>query len=253
MRNHDSVTSAVVDVAVAALTAPAGDALLMGAVLEATRIALDADTAGFYEHEAGGFSQPLYLAPEDAWGRIPFGRAPTQAVASAHPGIRHLLENRPTGPYALTDVVSALAWWNSEMGTAMRPDWGRNYQFAIPVPRASRSQTRFVWVLGRGLHDFTPADRKVAAALLPILATVANRNAVLAAQLRSVDGDMGGLTQRELVVLDLVARGLTAAAVSHVLGVSPRTAQKHLEHIYRKLSVTNRTEAISAAHAHGML
>jgi DNA-binding NarL/FixJ family response regulator len=48
-------------------------------------------------------------------------------------------------------------------------------------------------------------------------------------------------------VLHLVAAGLTDAAIGHRLGCSPRTVDKHLEHIYRRLGVSCRTAATAAA------
>lgn len=253
MVTENRVAGAVSEVAVAALSAPGGDGPLMADVLESVRDTVGTDTAGFYEHQADGFSLPLYLSPADVWHRIPFGRAPTGLVASAHPGIRHLLEHRPTTPYALTDLVSERAWWDSELGTMMRPDWGRNYQFAIPVPTTRRAPTCWVWVLGRASHDFTPADRETALALQPILTVIARQHAVRAQRPRVGERETGGLTRREIVVLDLLAEGLTAPKAGYVLGISPRTAQKHTERIYRKLAVTNRDRAIRVARAQGIL
>lgn len=253
MGTDNRAASAVADVAVAALSAPDGDASLMTSVLESFRMAMGADTAGFYEHAVGGFSLPLYLTPNDVWARIPYGRAPTALVVSGHPGIRHLLDRRPTKPFSLTDVVSERAWWNSELGTSMRPDWGRNYQFAVPVPMTSRARTCWVWVLGRESRNFTAVDRDTAAALLPVLTVVARQHALLALRPRAGDTDTGGLTRRELVVLDLLAEGLSADKAGHLLGISNRTAQKHIERIDRKLAANNRDQALHAARAHGII
>lgn len=51
------------------------------------------------------------------------------------------------------------------------------------------------------------------------------------------------LTTRQRQVLSLVAEGLTDTAVGHQLGCSPRTVDKHLEHIYRRLGVPSRSSA----------
>jgi DNA-binding NarL/FixJ family response regulator len=56
-------------------------------------------------------------------------------------------------------------------------------------------------------------------------------------------GPLGRLTPRERDVLALVARGLTDAAIAGRLGIAEATVHKHLEHVYRKLSVTNRVSA----------
>lgn len=53
-----------------------------------------------------------------------------------------------------------------------------------------------------------------------------------------------GLSPREAEVLALVAEGRTNAEVARLLFASPRTIGKHLEHIYRKLGVENRSAAV---------
>src|SRR5574337_327476 len=52
-----------------------------------------------------------------------------------------------------------------------------------------------------------------------------------------------GLTHREGEVLAWVTDGKTNAEIGVILGTSPRTVQKHLEHIYRKLGVETRMAA----------
>jgi len=52
-----------------------------------------------------------------------------------------------------------------------------------------------------------------------------------------------GLSRRELDVLSWVAEGKTNAEIGFLLGLSPRTVQKHLEHIFQKLGVETRTAA----------
>lgn len=55
------------------------------------------------------------------------------------------------------------------------------------------------------------------------------------------------LTAREAEVMIWVARGKTNRDVAEILGMSPRTVNKHLEHIYEKLGVETRTAAVAAA------
>jgi len=52
-----------------------------------------------------------------------------------------------------------------------------------------------------------------------------------------------GLTRRQAEVLDWVAKGKTSAEIGMILGRSGRTVSKHLERIFRKLGVENRTAA----------
>lgn len=55
------------------------------------------------------------------------------------------------------------------------------------------------------------------------------------------------LTRREAEVLHWVALGKTNAEVGSVLEMSPRTVNKHLEHIFQKLNVETRTAATTVA------
>jgi DNA-binding NarL/FixJ family response regulator len=55
------------------------------------------------------------------------------------------------------------------------------------------------------------------------------------------------LTDRELDVLRLTARGFTNKAIGVQLGISDRTVQGHLAHIFAKLRAASRTEAVMRA------
>ena len=58
-----------------------------------------------------------------------------------------------------------------------------------------------------------------------------------------------GLTSREGEVLSWLAKGKTNRDIAQILGLSPRTVDKHLEQIYAKLGVENRTAAAAIATA----
>ncbi len=58
-----------------------------------------------------------------------------------------------------------------------------------------------------------------------------------------------GLTRREAEILLWLAQGKASAAIAAITGSAVRTVEKHLEHIYRKLGVENRTAAAAIAHA----
>jgi predicted ATPase/DNA-binding CsgD family transcriptional regulator len=61
------------------------------------------------------------------------------------------------------------------------------------------------------------------------------------------------LTPREVEVLGLVAEGLTNPQVAKELFLSPRTVQRHLNSVYRKLGVSSRTAATHLALEHDLL
>jgi DNA-binding NarL/FixJ family response regulator len=54
----------------------------------------------------------------------------------------------------------------------------------------------------------------------------------------------GGLTDREIEFLRLMTRGLSNKAIASELSLSVRTVQGHLRHIFKKLGVGSRTEAV---------
>ena len=62
-----------------------------------------------------------------------------------------------------------------------------------------------------------------------------------------------GLTARELEILEAVARGLSNRAVAKELFLSDQTVKFHLHKIFRKLRVTNRTEATRMAYDMGLV
>lgn len=56
-----------------------------------------------------------------------------------------------------------------------------------------------------------------------------------------------GLTRREAEVLLWVSYGKTNKTISEILGISPRTVNKHLEQVFRKLGVETRAAATAVA------
>ena len=59
--------------------------------------------------------------------------------------------------------------------------------------------------------------------------------------------ESSGLTRREAEVLSWVAKGKTNAEIGLILKISVATVKVHLEHIYHKLGVENRTAAVTLA------
>jgi len=56
-----------------------------------------------------------------------------------------------------------------------------------------------------------------------------------------------GISERELEVLELVAKGLSNKQISEKLFVSINTTKTHLSHLYEKLEVKRRTQAVEKA------
>lgn len=62
-----------------------------------------------------------------------------------------------------------------------------------------------------------------------------------------------GLSQREVEVLGLVARGLQTKQIGRVLGISVKTADRHVQNAYAKIGVSSRAAATLYAMKHGLV
>jgi len=61
-----------------------------------------------------------------------------------------------------------------------------------------------------------------------------------------------GLTERELSILQALARGLSNDAIAKELWITRQTVKFHVRNIYRKIDVSNRTEAARYAYQHAL-
>ena len=61
------------------------------------------------------------------------------------------------------------------------------------------------------------------------------------------------MTTREIEVLQLIAAGLTAKEAARKLGISPKTADNHIQSLYSKIGVTTRAGAALYALEHGLV
>ena len=61
------------------------------------------------------------------------------------------------------------------------------------------------------------------------------------------------VTARQVVVLNLVAQGMTSRAIGYRLHISARTVERHLENIYRRLGVSDRVSAVRLAAFAGII
>lgn len=112
------------------------------------------------------------------------------------------------------------------------------------------------------LKDTTPEDlvQAIQVALSGsgnVLSPRAVRNLFEGSKSESASRDEGrvpdaGLTRREADVLDLLAGGASNREISRALFLSEKTVKAHLAAVFRKLGVTNRTQAAMAAVAMGL-
>jgi DNA-binding NarL/FixJ family response regulator len=74
-----------------------------------------------------------------------------------------------------------------------------------------------------------------------------------AAEPPATDDRVLDLTRRELEILQLMAEGLSNAELARRFWVTEQTVKFHLSNVYRKLDVSNRTEASRWAHVRGLV
>ena len=72
-------------------------------------------------------------------------------------------------------------------------------------------------------------------------------------QEKATDQTAPSLTKREMEVLKAVAKGLTYIEIADLLSMSPNTVTSHIKHIYRKLEVRSRSEAVFEAVQLGLI
>jgi DNA-binding NarL/FixJ family response regulator len=67
------------------------------------------------------------------------------------------------------------------------------------------------------------------------------------------DGRLGGLTEREVEVLTLVARGMSNSEIADELVISPATAKTHVAHLLAKLDARDRVQLVILGFQSGLV
>ena len=104
-------------------------------------------------------------------------------------------------------------------------------------------------------HQLRSEHRSYLARLLSAFPSVGRHESVLSFQANAVPvcGLVEPLSDRETVVLRLLAEGLTSPQIAAKLFVSTNTVRTHINNIYGKLDVHNRTQAILKSNELGLL
>jgi DNA-binding CsgD family transcriptional regulator len=157
--------------------------------------------------------------------------------AAAHPLIAHHVRTGDPGPLRLSDFASTrrlrrLGVWDE----FYRP---LGVDRALCVALASAGSTAVGIAFHRRGRDFDEGERRLVARVRPAL-SAAVRDA------RCATIATGGLTGREEQILRMVGAGAANGEIALALEISPRTVEKHLEHVYRKLGVAGRYAAIAS-------
>ena len=176
-----------------------------------------------------------------------------------------LIDHHPLIRWFAT-TANPLPWTSGRVPTAMIPKGhraeihgvlrriGAEQQLSISYRLSGVMHRAFV--LGRDGRDFDDEDLVVAGYVQRALRA-------LDYQINLLDGLKSsdriskaidvGLTGREIAVLELVGAGLSTRVIGRRLDCAPRTVEKHLERIYRKLGVADRLNAVRVARLAGII
>lgn len=112
-------------------------------------------------------------------------------------------------------------------------------------------------------HELLATLRAVASGHYPINDAVLSKPSVaskvldqfrqLATQSNDVQSFFSPLTNRELEILDCIARGNSNKEIARLLNISDQTVKNHITSILRKLAVNDRTQAVIYALKHGWI
>jgi DNA-binding CsgD family transcriptional regulator/tetratricopeptide (TPR) repeat protein len=128
--------------------------------------------------------------------------------------------------------------------TGHRPElaWSsRDYAAALMQRRGPDDQRKAVPVLAESVSIATELG------MAPLVASALALQAQLVPGPETGPDYPGGLTQREVEVLTLLAQGRTNREIATNLVLSERTVQRHISNIYTKINARNRAEATTFA------
>ncbi|MEU8234881.1 helix-turn-helix domain-containing protein [Actinoplanes sp. NPDC048967] len=193
-------------------------------------------------------------SPVLAWTRSPRLVKATERVRifrPTHP-LTPVFAAGERAPVRVTDVIGAAAWRrNPNYLLAQREVDGSTYHLGIPVSPARTA------LVVRSTLDFTGRDVDLAHRLMPLLNRLDRHltelHGLRAAMDTGQSADHPSVTPRELTILGLMARGMTAAAIGRRLGIRPATVTKHQENLYRKLDTHDRLTTVLYAQRCGIL
>jgi DNA-binding CsgD family transcriptional regulator len=161
-------------------------------------------------------------------------------LAYQHPSIDHYRRTGDSQPVMISDFLTTGEFHRLELYADFFRPIPVEHQLSLSLGDGSTTVVGIA--LNRTRHEFDDIDRAVLTILRQPLLRALKR-----ARLRHAAAEEGlaQLSARERAVMELVAAGRTNVSIAQTLGVSPRTVAKHLEHIYRKLQVSNRAAAVA--------
>ncbi|QIX62269.1 response regulator transcription factor [Hymenobacter sp. BT18] len=225
--------------------AEAGPRRLFGQLSRAVMLAISAETVCFDGYDLSGRIGHLGAYPEGLFVADDFPLLGNHIAE--HPLFPAIMEQRRSEPLRTSDFCRMPQYFRTTLFNSFYRPLALTHHMILGLELKD-----YGWVtcaLARQRRNFTEADRQVLHLLKPHM-QVAVRHARTVARLQSpppAAPEMALLTEltaRETHVLTLLSRGLTDKEIGQQSGISTRTVQNHLQNIYSKLGVTNRTAAL---------
>lgn len=169
----------------------------------------------------------------------------TPGIREAHARFTHQKPHPPWAPTAgravrWSDLLSRRQLHSLDIYAEVAVPLGDEYQLELWLLTPDGVAGGFAF--DRGERDFSERDKDVLDTLGPHLVQLWRH-----ARFRSPSAAAGLLTSREREILAWVARGKTNGEIAAALYLAPGTVRKHLDNVYAKLEVTNRTGAVARA------
>lgn len=165
-----------------------------------------------------------------------------------HPLVREHGRNPAAVTKRVGDLLPESAFRRSPLYNEYYRPIRIDHVMAMPIHVDRRYLVSFVF--NRRQRDFSDRDRACLELIRPHLGHL-YRLCVAASRVADAPTPTpfaaAALTPRELGVLEWLAAGKTDRDIAAILGISPRTVQKHLQRIYEKLGVETRTAAVMRA------
>lgn len=219
--------------------------LSLGDLLDPIARLIGSDIVGWHEVPMGGGSVRTELWPDQALQ--PLAEQRMREYQTTHPLLEHYATTKTLDVLDPRDVCSVNEWRRSSTYRVIKVEFGVTQQLAIPISVGDGMLGAYA--LGRQGRAYRNGERFAASWVQRVLRSAqAQRAGMLPRSPASIRhlNPRGGptLTEREVAVLSALASGRTRAATARLLRMSPRTLDKHVEHIYAKLGVHSLIEAL---------
>jgi DNA-binding CsgD family transcriptional regulator len=196
-----------------------------------------------YNHIGGGPWLLAWLVEPADTGTFPDGGEVLQQHLHEHPVLAYVQATGDGRARRISDFLSDRQFRSLGLYHDFYRRRGVGYQALIAAPAPGGGLIAVA--LNRQGRDLSSDDLE----LLDLLRIHVGQAAALALRPGSTASPDAAanqlLTRRQARVLQLVADGQSDRSIARTLGISTRTVQAHLQHTYRALDVTSRTEAVA--------